>query len=302
MAGAIRLRRRRDRHAHADRAARAARPRLRAAGARRLRRLSVRENLLLGASAQPRPLGHRRGARTSSPSSASGWSRRAGTLSGGERKMLAIGRALLAGRSCCCSTSRPRASGSASSRRSPARLHRARARIGARPGRAAPRAGARGRRTTPTSWTAAASRSKGPSADDQEAIPSSCAIWRRERHDLISDPKEDIPWPCSPRPTASSSRRNRRRRCGLVADRAPTSRPSSTCMKPSIDGYNVVDAMPDNLPPVKYPRTPGHRPPAGGEQAQCLVRQDHGRRRAARASSRARPSCSRTTSCWPACR
>lgn len=24
--------------------------------------------------------------------------------------------------------------------------------------------------------------------------------------------------------------------------------------------YNVVDAMPDNLPPVKYPRTPGHRP------------------------------------------
>ena len=32
-------------------------------------------------------------------------------------------------------------------------------------------------------------------------------------------------------------------------------------MKPSIDGYNVVDQLPDNLPPVKYPRTPGHRPP-----------------------------------------
>jgi amidase len=31
-------------------------------------------------------------------------------------------------------------------------------------------------------------------------------------------------------------------------------------MKPSIDGYNVVDALPDNLPPVKYPRTPGVRP------------------------------------------
>ena len=39
-------------------------------------------------------------------------------------------------------------------------------------------------------------------------------------------------------------------------------------MKPSIDGYNVVDALPDNLPVVKYPRTPGVRPqqpsPAGG--------------------------------------
>jgi amidase len=31
-------------------------------------------------------------------------------------------------------------------------------------------------------------------------------------------------------------------------------------MKPSIEGYNVVDQLPDNLPPVKYPRTPGVRP------------------------------------------
>ena len=29
---------------------------------------------------------------------------------------------------------------------------------------------------------------------------------------------------------------------------------------PIIDAYNVVDAMPDNLPQVKYPRTPGYRP------------------------------------------
>jgi len=28
-------------------------------------------------------------------------------------------------------------------------------------------------------------------------------------------------------------------------------------MTPSIAGYNVVDALPDNLPQVKYPRTPG---------------------------------------------
>ncbi|HEY7712271.1 MAG TPA: amidase family protein, partial [Candidatus Entotheonella sp.] len=31
-------------------------------------------------------------------------------------------------------------------------------------------------------------------------------------------------------------------------------------MQPSIENYNVVDAMPDELPRVKYPRTPGYRP------------------------------------------
>ena len=31
-------------------------------------------------------------------------------------------------------------------------------------------------------------------------------------------------------------------------------------IKPNIDAYNVVDAMPDNLPAVKYPRTPGWYP------------------------------------------
>jgi amidase len=33
-------------------------------------------------------------------------------------------------------------------------------------------------------------------------------------------------------------------------------------MRPSIAGYNIVDALPDNLPRVKYPRTPGYRPGA----------------------------------------
>lgn len=33
-------------------------------------------------------------------------------------------------------------------------------------------------------------------------------------------------------------------------------------MKPYIDAYNLVDALPDNLPVVKYPRTPGEFPPA----------------------------------------
>jgi len=31
-------------------------------------------------------------------------------------------------------------------------------------------------------------------------------------------------------------------------------------MRGSVAAYNVVDAMPDNLPRVKYPRTPGYRP------------------------------------------
>jgi amidase len=31
-------------------------------------------------------------------------------------------------------------------------------------------------------------------------------------------------------------------------------------MKPSVDAYNVVDRLPDHLPQVKYPRTPGYRP------------------------------------------
>lgn len=31
-------------------------------------------------------------------------------------------------------------------------------------------------------------------------------------------------------------------------------------MQATIDAYDAVDEMPDNLPPVKYPRTPGYRP------------------------------------------
>ena len=31
-------------------------------------------------------------------------------------------------------------------------------------------------------------------------------------------------------------------------------------MQPSVEAYNIVDRLPDNLPQVKYPRTPGYRP------------------------------------------
>ena len=33
-------------------------------------------------------------------------------------------------------------------------------------------------------------------------------------------------------------------------------------MQGSIEAYNLVGAMPDELPEVKYPRTPGYRPAA----------------------------------------
>jgi amidase len=32
-------------------------------------------------------------------------------------------------------------------------------------------------------------------------------------------------------------------------------------MQPSVDAYNTVDRLPDHLPPVRYPRVPGQRPP-----------------------------------------
>ena len=37
-------------------------------------------------------------------------------------------------------------------------------------------------------------------------------------------------------------------------------------MRPNVAAYNVVDAMPDNLPAVRYPRMPGYRP-TGAENA-----------------------------------
>ncbi|MGH7090529.1 MAG: hypothetical protein ACREFQ_16670, partial [Stellaceae bacterium] len=34
----------------------------------------------------------------------------------------------------------------------------------------------------------------------------------------------------------------------------------AAAMEPSLQQYDVVDAMPDNLPVVRYPRTPGYEP------------------------------------------
>ncbi|MGH7210411.1 MAG: amidase, partial [Acetobacteraceae bacterium] len=34
------------------------------------------------------------------------------------------------------------------------------------------------------------------------------------------------------------------------------------CLTGSVAAYNLIDQMPDELPPVTYPRTPGRRPMA----------------------------------------
>ena len=61
-------------------------------------------------------------------------------------------------------------------------------------------------------------------------------------------------------------------------------------MQANYAAYDVVDAMADYVPAVKYPRTAGLSPRRRGKQVQRLVRQDRdqGRRRAA--SLRARRS------------
>ena len=53
-------------------------------------------------------------------------------------------------------------------------------------------------------------------------------------------------------------------------------------MQGSIDAYNWSAAMPDEVPEVKYPRTPGYRPVAGGKSAQRLVPQVDGQGRGLR--------------------
>ena len=73
-------------------------------------------------------------------------------------------------------------------------------------------------------------------------------------------------------------------------------------MQANFAAYDIVDAMPDYVPAVTYPRTPGYRPE--GEEnkynAWYVKTDDQGRRRAA--SSPARRSRSRTMSASPACR
>ena len=61
-----------------------------------------------------------------------------------------------------------------------------------------------------------------------------------------------------PIPLPSSSRGRHARSVSRSPSR--TSSPIIGLIKPMVDAYNIVDQMPDYLPPVKYPRTPGYFP------------------------------------------
>ena len=59
--------------------------------------------------------------------------------------------------------------------------------------------------------------------------------------------------------------------CGLaLSDEDVTS--FRALMQGSVDAYNVVAAMPDEVPEVKYPRTPGYRPAPAGNARKCSRR------------------------------
>lgn len=51
------------------------------------------------------------------------------------------------------------------------------------------------------------------------------------------------------------------RQCGLSLAEADVAS-FRALMAGSVAAYNLIDAMPDEVPPVQYPRTPGYRPGA----------------------------------------
>src|SRR5215831_13199919 len=112
----------------------------------------------------------------------------------------------------------------------------------------------------PMSWIAVRSRLKG--RPRRSVLTQTCyAIFRREtsrrfRHpiDIQQEPHPmavQVPTPDQLRAVADEM--------GLSLTGADIESFISL-MRPSVAAYNVVDAIPDNLPAVKYPRTPGYRP------------------------------------------
>ena len=69
----------------------------------------------------------------------------------------------------------------------------------------------------------------------------------------------------------------------------------------AFEAYSRLDRMPDELPPVNYPRLPGRRPRS--RRTGMAPGTSRPKSRAPRpVSSGARPWPSRTISVWPACR
>ena len=73
-------------------------------------------------------------------------------------------------------------------------------------------------------------------------------------------------------------------------------------MQPMLAGYGVVDSMPDELPEVRYPRVPGHRPTGDENPHNGWYWKTAIKGAAEWSSSPASGSRSRTTSASPAYR
>ena len=71
-------------------------------------------------------------------------------------------------------------------------------------------------------------------------------------------------------------------------------------MQGSIDAYNVVAAMPDEVPVVKYPRTPGYRPAPEENPRNAWYRKATVKGAASGKLKGKTVARRRTTSCWPA--
>src|ERR1700719_4962053 len=90
------------------------------------------------------------------------------------------------------------------------------------------------------------------------------------------------------------------RQCGLSLDDASVDS-FRALFTTYVDAYNTIAAMPDEVPRVKYPRTPGYRP--GPEENKYNAWYYKSSVKSAREGKlKARPSFSRTISCSRACR
>lgn len=123
-------------------------------------------------------------------------------------------------------------------------------------------------------------RTRGPGAPPTpHGAPAACAAATSDRNDSITPPHRGS------RASITENNQSPRPAAGPTEARMSVRRPSLEQMRDIVrdfgmsmgdrevmdylaqmentfKAYDIVDAMPDNLPEVRYPRTPGHRPPA----------------------------------------